>query len=140
MALTVDGDALFGPGPHEVVAGAVQRRAKETLFPGLDGVYLLTLRGDRQPIAQQGLLVGTDLTVTEAEAALQALKDGLNALVYDGTHSLVDDFGRTYSGLVLEEWRPTGPREGPVRLSSGQIEVRQPYAARWLAADFEPES
>jgi hypothetical protein len=140
MALTVDGNGTFGPGPHEVVGGAVQRRAKETLFPGLAGVFLLTLRGDRQPIAQTGLLVGAGEDAEEAEEALQALKDGLNGLVYEGTHSLVDDFGRTYAGLVLEEWRPTGPREGPVRLSSGQVEVRQPYAARWLAADFEPES
>jgi len=140
MALTVDGNATFGPGPHEVVGGAVQRRAKETLFPGLAGVYLLTLRGDRQPIAQQGLLVGAGASASLAEDALQDLKAGLNALVYEGTHSLVDDFGRTYAGLVLEEWRPTGPREGPVRLSSGQVEVRQPYAARWLAADLEPGS
>lgn len=137
MALTVDGGAAFGPGPHEVVAGAVQREAKTTLFPGLSGVFLLTLGGDREEIAQAGVLTASGASAAAAESAVQDLKDGLNALVLSGTHSLVDDYGRTYAGVVLLEWRPIGPRQLVRNPTAGTWTVRQPYAARWLAADLD---
>ena len=140
MSLTVDGEELFGPGPHTVVGGPVQRRAKETVFPGLAGAYLLALRGDRTEILQTGVLVGSGEDGEAADGALADLVDDINAIVQDGPHALVDAFSRTYANVVLMDWAFTGPRQGPTVSGEATVCIEQPYRARWLAANFEAES
>ena len=139
MALTVDGNATFGPGPHEVVGGQVARKAKETQMPGLAGTSILTLYEDQEIYVQRGVLRATGASAVAAEQALQALKTAINALVLVGSHALIDDFSRTYSGLVLTSWRVGSKREGPIQ-AGASYEIIQPYEAQWLRHDFSPAS
>jgi len=141
MSLTVDGEEIFGAGPHTVVGGSVARRSKVTVMPGLAGAFLLALGGDRQEILQTGVLVGEGTDAEAAGRALADLVDAINAIVQNGPHALVDAFGRAYANVVLMEWALTGPRQGPTPSQGGaSVRIEQPYRARWLAAGFEAAS
>jgi len=141
MSLTVDGNELFGAGPHTVQGGPVRRRSKTTFITGLTGGFLLGLAGDHQEILQTGVLVGEGADAEAADEALADLIDDINAIVQDGPHALVDAFSRAYANVVLMDWDVTGPRQGPAPSQGGaSVRVEQPYRARWLAAGFEAAS
>ena len=139
MSLKVDGDAVFGPGRAEFVAPGVERRARETRFPGLSGVRILTLGGDRREFRQTGILVAEGASAAAAEDALNELRVDLDALVQDAVHTVLDDFTHVWSNLVLMAWRPTGPRRGPI-LVGAVYRVTQPYEAAWVECAEEAAS
>jgi len=135
MPATIDGNAVFGTGPVEVVAGGLERDCVQTPFNGGAGVYLLGLGGDRRTIKVTGDLKGAATGGAGAAAALKALMDGLDALVQADNHTLIDAFGLTWTGVCLVEWSPTGPRSG-----TDATEVVQPFDSTWLQNDFASES
>jgi hypothetical protein len=130
MSLKVGTAEPFGPGPHQLVVGAMERVAIESAFPGLVGRRLLNLREDTYKAAQSGLLVASGASISQAHTALEAIYTAIDALVLDAAHTLTDGFGKTWSNLVMTAWRPTGPRR--VSEKGGSWTISQPYEADWV--------
>jgi len=139
MSLTVDGNAKFGTGPHTVVEGGVDRICVEGRFPGRVGVKMLALNGDRKEIEISGELVGSGSSAALAAASLASLVTGLDALVQDGNHTIVDAYSKTWTGVMMHSWKPTGPRKGPTQIGS-LFYVTQGYTSRWVQNDFSVTS
>jgi len=100
---SLDGQDLFGSGPHTVRATSWQRSVRRRGFPGLDGELILDMGLRSRIISQQGRLQA-------------ATADALNALItqieqfLDGKpHTLVDDHGRSFPNVLLESFEPTTP-------------------------------
>jgi hypothetical protein len=140
MALTIDGSEALGPGPHTVLPEGLKREFLDGAFPGLAGRKILTLGEDVGNIRISGLLVGTGSGASAARSAFAALANGLDDLVQDGNHTIVDAFGGTWAGVMLASWRPTGPRLGPTPLGGGQYEVAMAYESDWVQNDFSATS
>lgn len=136
MGVTIDGNQVLGPGPHTVLPDGIKREFLDGAFPGLAGRKILTLAEDCGAIQISGLLVGAGAGESAAKTAFAALANGLDALVQDGNHTIVDAFGGTWAGAMLASWRPTGPRLGPTPLGGGQYEVAMAYESDWIQNDF----
>jgi hypothetical protein len=104
MASTFAGMALFGSGPHRFAMGRVGRhvlepdRGQNTLPTTWDRA-----RAELQ-VVQTGRLIGAD------EADLWAQVDAIQAEAeLPRTGTLVDHHGRSWTGLTLLRFAPTGP-------------------------------
>ena len=133
MSVQVDGQALFGSGPHVIVAGGLEKAYLETAFPGRTGVSILSLDEDRRVIRQTGTLRTTGTSAAAAAEALETGKAGIDALVQDDVHDLEDDFGVDYEDLVLVAWRTLGPRL--ISRSGETWQVDQEYEAIWIQVE-----
>jgi pimeloyl-ACP methyl ester carboxylesterase len=139
MALKVDGNDTFGPGPSEWVMGGETHRSKTTAFPGRDGERLTDFGAGSRRARQTGILIGQSYSGVDAEALLQDIRDDVDALVLDGRHAVTDQFGRVWSNMVLVAWKPLGPRRGPTS-DGASWRVSQAYEAEWAEIPEEPNS
>lgn len=110
MALTVNGESLFGSGPATLVVGPVERSFVDQRFPGLVGARRTVAFGDTRVIVQTGLLIGTGNTRAEACQAVWDLVDVIEGLdesgttpLAVGTNTLVDDDGVTWDNLAYDQ-------------------------------------
>jgi hypothetical protein len=144
MSLTIDAAATFGPGPHTVIDGGLDKAHIEGRFPGLAGTKILSMRGDRREITISGVLVASASSASAANAALDAIVAAVDALVLNANHTIVDDFGRTWTGCCMLSWQQSGRRNGPTPSKADTTitwHVEQPYTARWIQNDMStPES
>jgi hypothetical protein len=100
---TLDGNNLFGSGPHSLRPLAWQRQIERRSFPGVDGELVLDMGMRSRRIVQQGRLQADTAAARAAlVAAIEQYADGL-------THALVDNHGRTHSPVILESFEPTTP-------------------------------
>lgn len=53
---TLDGQDLFGSGPHRIRAGSWRRRVDRRAFPGLDGELILDMGMRSRNTLQEGRL------------------------------------------------------------------------------------
>lgn len=135
MALTVDGNELFGDGPAVVTAGPVERQFRDQAYPGVVGRTRLNLRGDVRRLVQTGIMVVLGDTVSEAHQLLWDLVNVIEGHDLAGTtplclgvHTLVDDDGVTWADVTLDQLEPGRVVVIPV---SGGYEARMPYRASW---------
>ena len=111
---------LFHSGPHAFRFEPWQRSMHRRGFAGADGEVVLDLGLRSRNIVQTGRLQAATAD------ALHALLDAINAHCDGAVHDLVDNYGRSYSQVILERCETTTP----VRCSRGfycdyHIEYRQ---------------
>ena len=98
---SLDGQDLFGSGPHEIQLVGWQRALARRAFAGLDGELVLDLGLRSRVIEQRGRLqAATADDLDEIISQIEAMNDG-------STHSLLDNHGRTHSRLVIESFQTT---------------------------------
>jgi len=100
---SLDGQDLFGSGPHEIQPLGWQRALARRAFVGLDGELVVDLGLRSRIIEQRGRLQATTAqALDEILSQIAAANDGAK-------HSLIDNHGRTFSGLVIESFQTTTP-------------------------------
>jgi hypothetical protein len=100
---SLDGQNLFGSGPHSFRPGAWERSLERRGFPGLDGELVMNLGLRSRVIAQTGRLqAASAASVVTLISQIEARNDGK-------THVLVDAHGRTFSRVILEQFELTTP-------------------------------
>ncbi len=99
----LDGNDLFGSGPHALQPGPWQRSLQRRGFAGVDGELVLDLGMRSRPISQRGRL--------QANTAddLQALISPIEALTDGQLHTLTDNHGRIFSRVLIETFQTTTP-------------------------------
>jgi hypothetical protein len=98
---SLDGQDLFSSGPHSILPGPWQRSLERRSFPGIDGELVLDMGLRARLIRQAGRLrASTAVQLAELIGAIEAFLDGQS-------HTLVDNHGLTYPGVVLEQFEPT---------------------------------
>jgi len=100
---SLDGQDLFGSGPHAVRSTSWQRSVQRRGFAGLDGELILDMGLRSRIISQTGRLqAGT-------ADALNALVTQIEEFLDGRLHTLVDDHGRSFPNVLVEEFEPTTP-------------------------------
>ncbi|HAU38849.1 MAG TPA: hypothetical protein DCX07_14175 [Phycisphaerales bacterium] len=97
---TLDGNNLFGSGPHEIRPESWQRAVMRRAFAGLDGELALDLGLRSRRIVQTGRLQATGSDV------LNLLLAQIEGLLDGQLHTLVDSYGRVYARVLVEEFAP----------------------------------
>lgn len=100
---SLDNADIFGSGPMTIMPGPWQRRIQRRDLPGLDGEIILNMGLRSRTVHQDGRLAAQTAQV------LQQLIEQLESLSDGKFHTLVDDFGQTWSNLICEEFTPTTP-------------------------------
>jgi hypothetical protein len=100
---SLDGNNLFSSGPHSFRPLAWQRQLQRRSFPGLDGELVLDMGMRSRRIVQQGRLQAS------SASSLAALVAAIEHLVDVQPHLLLDNYGQTYSKVILETFEPTTP-------------------------------
>ena len=114
------GENLFASGPHAFGFGPWERSTHRRGFAGVNGEVVLDLGLRSRQITQTGRLRAN------SAAALHELLDDINACCDGAAHTLVDNYGQSYSRVILERFGATTP----LRHSRGfycdyEIEYRQ---------------
>ena len=114
------GENLFASGPHAFSFGHWERSTHRRGFAGVNGEVVLDLGLRSRQITQTGRLQAN------SAADLHELLDDINAFCDASAHALVDNYGQSYSGVILERFGATTP----LRHSRGfycdyEIEYRQ---------------
>ena len=100
---TLDGNDLFGSGPHAIRPGAWERAVARRGFPGADGELVLDMGLRSRAIEQTGRLQAeTAGQLHAALAAVEAYDDGR-------LHTLIDSTGQTYANVLIERFEPSTP-------------------------------
>ncbi len=109
--ITIDGSALFNSGNARMRAGALVRAVSESAFPGLDGIEVQDLGKRSRDYVQTGELRASANSVSNAQAALNALVAAIEAKI-DGSrlHSLTDDQGHSRLTVEVVSFEETGER------------------------------
>jgi len=100
---SLDQHDIFGSGPHTIRVQSPQRQLDHRTFSGLDGELVLDMGLRGRQIAQHGRLsAATASLLDDLLIAIEATVDGQ-------PHTLVDNYGRQYHNLVVEDFQPTTP-------------------------------
>ena len=100
---TLDGLDVFGSGPAAFRTGPWERAMVRRSFAGLHGELVLDLGLRSRPILQTGRLqADTAQALTAQIGALEVTVDGR-------CHGLVDNHGRVYPYVIVEEFQPATP-------------------------------
>ena len=94
------GEDLFGSGPHRFVVGGVSQRHEEHASPGRDGARLTVLGKTGRRIEHRGTLLD------DGAAGLEAQRAAIEAAMTGEPRTLVDELGRTWSGVVMLSFEP----------------------------------
>ena len=103
---TFDGQTIAGSSSIvQVIAGSPRRSVVAFGFPGIDRVFRHDLGSRGRPILWRGQLRSS------SDAALNTLEQTIEAYVADPrSFDLVDAWGRSFSGCVLDTFDRRGPR------------------------------
>jgi hypothetical protein len=99
----LDGQDLFGSGPHTIRPASQARALNRRSFPGIDGEIILDLGARARQLVQTGRLQA------DTAAGLSALISQIEAVVDGQVHTLLDDLGNTYEAATVAEFEPTTP-------------------------------
>jgi len=100
---TFGGEDLFGSGPNSIRPCAWERQLQRRGFAGIDGELVLDLGLRSRAIQQSGRLEGV------SAAAVAGLTEAIEAYQDGEPHVLIDDHGRMYASVILEEFETTTP-------------------------------
>jgi len=100
---TLDGQDLFGSGPHSFRVGAWERSLDRRGFAGVDGEAVLDMGLRSRPLVQTGRLHA------ETAASLHTSMSQIEAVVDGRVHTLIDNHGKTYSRVIAERFEPGMP-------------------------------
>jgi len=102
---TLDGEALFGSGPHLVLAASPVRRVEDITFNGLAAGLTLDLGEGPRTIRQHGLLsADTEGGLALLSAACEAFVDGRN-------YTLTAPDGTEYAHCRMAAFERLGPAQ-----------------------------
>jgi hypothetical protein len=100
---TLNGQDLFGSGPHTIRPGSWPRAQKHRGFPGVDGQLVIDLGRRARTIEQTGRLqAGT-------ASQLAALIDAIVARHDGNAYTLVDNHGLTHANVLIDSFAPQTP-------------------------------
>ena len=99
---SLDGNDLFGSGPHTVQPGSWQRQVSRRSFSGVDGEFLLDQGRRSREVRQEGRLQA------ETAEALEGLVGQIEPFIDGELHVLVDDLGREFPDVIVESFEPAG--------------------------------
>jgi len=100
---TLNGQDLFGSGPHTIRAGNWPRSQQRRGFPGIDGEVVIDMGRRARTIEQTGRLQAS--TASE----LATLIDAIIALHDGNPYTLVDNHGLAYSNVLIDSFAPQTP-------------------------------
>jgi hypothetical protein len=100
---TLDGMDLFGSGPHELQTGPWRRETVRRGFVGLDGELVLDLGLRSRGLRHTGRLQAA------SAAELDALISDIDSTADGQLHTLVDNHGRSFPRVLIEEFQAAGP-------------------------------
>jgi len=100
---SLDGKDLFGSGPRSIRPETWSRTSQRRAFAGVDGELVLDMGLRSRCIVQTGRL-----QATSAEA-IHSLMSAIESELDGNTHTLTDDFARTYPNILVEKFEPTTP-------------------------------
>ncbi len=104
---SLDGQDLFGSGPHSIRPGSWQRSMERRSFAGVDGELVLDMGLRGRVISQNGRLQAA------TASALNDLISPIEELIDGELHTLVGNHSRVYGRLLIEHFEPTTPvRQG----------------------------
>lgn len=106
------GEDLFGSGPHRFHVGGLELRHVLHETPGGRGVGLSSQGLQGRAVGQSGELVADD------PGQMQQLINAIEAKVDGRGHTLVDEHGRSWGGVVMVKFRP-----GPLVRVGGRVRV-----------------
>ncbi len=98
---SLDGQDLFGSGPHAFRPGSWHRSLERRSFAGTNGELVLDMGLRSRTILQDGRL--QDVTAT----ALNTLVSNIEAFIDGELHTLADNHGIVYGRVLLESFEPT---------------------------------
>jgi len=100
---TLDGEDLFGSGPHMVETGSPARRVEDVAFNGLAGGLAVDLGDGPRPLRQTGVLsAATEWNLALLLAAIEAFIDGR-------TYTLTAPDGTDYPNCRVTALERLGP-------------------------------
>lgn len=100
---SLDGVDMFGSGPHAFRTGPWERAMVRRGFAGLHGELVLDLGLRSRPIFQTGRLQA------DTASALTGQIGALDGKIDGRCHGLVDNHGRVYARVIVEEFQPATP-------------------------------
>ncbi len=100
---TLDGQDLFGSGPHRIRPEGPKRALQTRRFAGLSGELVIDMGACSRQIVQDGRLQAP------SAAELNAMIVAIEALADGQLHTLQDNHGRQFQRVVIEEFQPTTP-------------------------------
>lgn len=100
---SLDGQALFGSGPHNIRPGEWERSIQRRGFAGVDGEAILDMGMRSRTIAQDGRLQA----VTAGD--LDTLITDIEAFVDGQLHTLIDNHIRTFPRVLIEQFETSTP-------------------------------
>jgi hypothetical protein len=100
---TYDGNDLFGSGPHSIKAGSWTRSQQRRGFAGVSGELVID-HGRRSR-----LLIHAGRLQAASPTHLESLIDAIEAYQDGYAYSLVDNHGRHYTNVLLEQFEMATP-------------------------------
>ncbi len=114
------GENLFASGPHAFGFEPWERTTQRRGFAGVNGEIVLDMGLRSRQITQTGRLRAN------SAADLHELLDDINARCDGAEHVLVDNYGQSYSRVILERFgTTTGLRHSRGFYCDYEIEYRQ---------------
>ncbi len=101
--ITLDGENLFGTGPHTIVPASWRRATDRRAFAGLDGEIIVDMGLRSRDVHQRGRLQA------DTAQALAGVIEQINARMDGLLHTLSDEHGTVFYPVVIEEFRPDTP-------------------------------
>lgn len=100
---SLDGQAVFDSGPHNITPGGWQRSIQRRGFAGVDGEAILDMGMRSRTIRQDGRL--------QAAAAddLDTLITNIETFVDGQLHALIDNHSQTFSRILIEQFETSTP-------------------------------
>ena len=100
---TLNGQDLFGSGPHSIRPGSWPREQMRRGMAGLNGEVVIDMGRRSREIHQSGRLQAA--TAAELEAVLDAI-----VACHDGTACiLIDNHNQTHANVMIETFAPDTP-------------------------------
>ncbi|MHC4981548.1 MAG: hypothetical protein ACYTF6_00055 [Planctomycetota bacterium] len=106
---SLDGQDLFGSGPHSIRPETWSRAVQYRGFAGINGLLTLDMGLRSRRINQTGRLQAA------TTSAIHAIVSEIEAKLDGGIHTLTDDLGFTYPTVLVERFE----QSTPVRRSQG---------------------
>ena len=100
---SLDGEDIFGSGPHTIRTGPWQRSLQRRGFAGIDGELVIDMGLRSRVIMQEGRLQAA------TASAIQTFISQIEDFVDGRLHTLVGNHGEVFARLLVEQFEPTTP-------------------------------
>jgi len=99
----IDGQDLFGSGPHSFRELSWQRQQFRRGFAGVSGELVMDMGLRSRQVVQAGRLQA------QSAGELQAVMEQIERLIDGKTHVLEDNHGRSFRRVIVEHFEPETP-------------------------------